>query len=242
MPDVAYGNVSSSSSAAGVSQLTFSHTASGDNRAVFVGVGFSTGGGAGSCTGVTYGGVAMTEKWDFTFSTNYGNAGYTLAGDVNIATGAQNVVVTLNATHDEVAAGAISLTNVNSGDPTGTANTTSGLNGSTCTIDITGVTGGLVVDNVYTEGVLTPDGGNTSRWEQESIGGFTSGGGSTKAGATSVTMSWNTNGELWGLGGICFKPSGGTVPKQAPMHSMRQAARFAEDDGLFADVDVKAWY
>lgn len=77
------------------SSLTFSHTCTGNNLVLFVGVGDITGTGTWHITGVTYNGVAMTEI------SHTGNAGGEVAGLfylINPATGIHNVVISSSTT------------------------------------------------------------------------------------------------------------------------------------------------
>ena len=81
---------------ANASSITFSHTCSGSNRILFVGVSDETGTDAEHVTGVTYASVAMTKidsQRNSGASPNYFEYLYYL---INPASGANNVVVSAN--------------------------------------------------------------------------------------------------------------------------------------------------
>lgn len=219
----------SSAQATATNTISFSHSTSGTNRAVFVGVG-SSADPVGTTSTVTYGGTSMTEQWDFIAQTFYHNSGHTLAGDANVPTSSQTVAVTLSDTDDELCAGAISASGVDtSGTPFGTAATANG-NSTTPSVNVSAATGDLVVDNCYCgTATLAPDGSQTSAWEEENIATATSGGGSVEAGAATVTMSWSISSAAWVIGGIAFKAAPEPwVPQQDAPEKIRviQGARW----------------
>jgi hypothetical protein len=205
---VSYDNTSSTSGTA-TNNLSWSHTASGSDRAGLIAIGHSSAT-PGTVSTWTYGGssAGVTELWDFSAVTYFGNGG---ASIVAPATGAQTVQVTLSGTNDELCAGIVTLNGVHQTTPTGTANTNSG-SGGTNTVSITSVSGEIVVDLTYCwSTTIAADASQAMRWEQEGIGGATSGGMSTEtATGASTTMSWTrggTDNNSWTIGGVAFKPS-----------------------------------
>lgn len=70
--------------------LTFAHTCSGNNRILFVAVSNNTSDNTDYVTGVTYGGVSMTQVESF---HSPGLGGHELYALLNPATGANNVVI-----------------------------------------------------------------------------------------------------------------------------------------------------
>lgn len=73
--------------------LTFSHTCSGSNRALFVSIDTDTADNTDYVTGVTYGGVAMTRIGTF---QSQGQGGTYFYGLLNPSSGANDVIVSLS--------------------------------------------------------------------------------------------------------------------------------------------------
>lgn len=190
----------------GVVSLT--HTAGGSDRGVFAGVVSANSAGLAS-TGVTYAGNAMAEMWDVVANTNYGNAGYRLAG-AGVATGAQTVTSTLAGAPDgEHILGVITMTGVDGTTPVGTPQTASGTT-SPATVTVTGVgADDLVVDNLTLVGDNPTIGADqTERYTE--IGGVYGlrQRGSTQPGTAGGVMSWTFIDDAWTLGAVAFKPTG----------------------------------
>lgn len=200
---IAFDTVSSVQ-ATGVSSFTIpAFATSGTDRFVFVGVGSSSGA-AHPTTSVVRGGTeTFTELWDF--GATFHNSGHYF---VNPGTGSASVVVTLTGIDDELCAGAIALNGVHQSDPVGTHGTSSGTTG-TATVTVTAAADEWLVDNVYLWDTAVAVGADqTSRWEQESIGGATAGGGSTQPGTADDVMSWNDpSGDVWSIGAVPVKPA-----------------------------------
>jgi len=203
---VAFDAATSATSASG-SSLTYSHTCSGSDRALFVGVGgewFNA-----IVSSITYSGTALTLSWNAGFSTFYGYAGGYLVAP---ASGANNVLVTMTASVDVIATGATSLTSVHQTTPTGTAVFEVSTAVSTADLAVTSETDGLVCDSISTTGLLenlNVGAGQTQRYHSDTTGESQTKG-STEVGAASVTMSWDSSfGTMTtGHGAIPFKPAG----------------------------------
>lgn len=110
--------------------LTFSHTCTGSNRALFVATGLHT---SDVVTGVTYGGVAMTLMGKVT----NGRWVY-IYGLLNPASGANDVVVTCSSAADFLGATAMSYTGVLQSGLPDAVNTFTG-NSTTITTSLTSV-------------------------------------------------------------------------------------------------------
>jgi hypothetical protein len=187
--------------------LSGSHTSSGSDRAVFVGVAVVSFTPVTTSASCSYGATGMTERWENGIGINYGNIGYTAAGQ---ATGSQTVTSTLDdATPYEHSAIITSVTGVDAGTPTGTPNTATGSS-STPSVTVAGtVTDGLVLDNVIDESVgISAVGANqTQRGTHAGAGGFMSGASSTQPGSAGGVMSWTLNSAAqWAIGAVEFKP------------------------------------
>lgn len=187
--------------------LSFSHTSSGSDRAVFCGISIVSFTPVITSFNCSYGGSAMSERWDSGFATYYGQAGYTLAGQ---ATGSQTVLSNLDdSTPFEHSCIATSFTGVDSGTPTGTPNTATGSS-STPSVTVAGtVTDGMVVDNVAdaSSGISSVGANQTQRGTHAGAGGFMSGASSTQSSNDGGVMSWTLNSAVdWSIGAIEFKP------------------------------------
>jgi len=187
-------DASSSSSGNGVSSLTFSHTCTGTNRALVVGISATQ-----DVTNVTYAGVALTfQRVDIDASYSFRTEIWAMAAP---ASGANNVVITLAAAGD-VVGGAESVTGAHQTTPF------SGATGATATsttpsVTVTSAANDMVVDTVMSLFALTVGAGQTQRWNTSIAGLF--GAGSTEPGAASVTMSWTMASDSWAISAVNVK-------------------------------------
>jgi hypothetical protein len=139
---IAFDAVSNSGGLTNTSSFSWSHTSTGSDLVLTVGVSTrenTSGSTNGKVTGVTYNSVAMTEGQTDLRDTASSNRIYTqlwyLAGP---ATGENTVSVTLTATTDEAKAGAMSFTGVDQTTPKDASNGTNG-SGTTPSIAVTTV-------------------------------------------------------------------------------------------------------
>lgn len=183
-----------------VSSLTWSHTCSGTNRLLVVGVTINDGT-SESVTGVTYNGVAMTSAGSVALSANGDEV--SLWYLVNPASGANNVVATFSATMDVVIGESISFTNVHQATPIGTQVEATGI-GTTASAMASSAARELVVDMVGGEDAFTVGAGQTSR--QARTVGFLHAAMSTEPGAGTVTMSWTLPSDPWAIVALPIKP------------------------------------
>lgn len=199
-----------------VSSLTWSHTCTGSELALLVGVGFSPDGCAAySISGVTYDSVPMTS---------IGSVGDPSGDCMSVqqwklsapSSGAHNVVVTFTGNVYAVA-GAASFTGASqdTGTLTGTQATASDMTATTSsiTVNVTSAAGEIVFDTAMAGGdggALTVNGSQDQRFLRGQSHGDAAGipniGGSTEAGAASVTMSWVISGnDVWLTAGVAVK-------------------------------------
>lgn len=192
--------------------ISTTHTASGTDPAVFVG------GGAVDATpdlvsSGSYGGVAMTERWDAVFATYYTHFGLTL---VNPATGAQTVTVNFAGSNGNSTMAIVSANSVDQTTPFGTPATATG-NSTSPSVSVPSAVDDLVVDNlVYVgTGTATHGAGQTERTSNTSVGSEIGHYTTTKPGdATSTTMSHTKASGNWAIGGIAFKPAAAAATGQ----------------------------
>ena len=184
--------------------LTWAHTVNaGVNRALFVQIAIDNLG--SNVTGVTYGGVALTQV-----GRQGGNHAVEIWSLVNPTVGTANVVVSLSG-NTAVAAGASTFNGVNQSTSTGTFVGGSGTTLSILTpgsVTVASAPGDIVIDAQFWADVLAnPVGsGQTSQWSSSSLLASALGSSTTEPGAVSVTMSGSsaliTN---WSIGAVSVK-------------------------------------
>ena len=191
-----------SSSNPGSTSFSVSHTTgTGLNRLMLVGISQKN----RSVTSVTYGGTSLTLVGEV---TSNGNAKIHLYRLLNPPSGTANVTVNLDANPDKgIVVGVTTFTGVHQTTPLGTFNGTQGKS-TNPSVNITSATNELVFDVVSLRNAsLTVGSGQTQRWNIDS-GGEIFGGGSTKPGVASTTMSWTGSGSQdWAIGGVSIKPA-----------------------------------
>lgn len=171
--------------------LTFSHTCTGSNLVLVVGVGTSVAGGA-IPSGVTYNGVALT----FIDNSANGNpnTNTSLWYLVAPATGTHDVVVT-TAVNAAMSAGATSLTGVDQTSPLGITGKENATNRYPSLVIATGTDNSWIVDVLSADGyVPTTTGTNqTARWDEAvpSVGFTPAGSTETTTTTGNYTMSWD---------------------------------------------------
>ncbi|MGE5278071.1 MAG: S-layer homology domain-containing protein [Acidobacteriota bacterium] len=140
----------------------------------------------------------------------------------NPASGTDTITVNLLASNRCVA-GSVSLTGATQDTSLlgFASNNANGVNSSPATVTLASSAGSLVLDTVAVRGdatSITPSGSQTQQWNLLTSAGASEifGGGSTAAGAPSVTMSWalGTN-KLWAIGAVAV-PQSGTPPTFTP--------------------------
>src|SRR5713226_4205029 len=204
---IAVDSVSSSSGQI-VNSLTWAHTVgTGADRVLVVGVTIRDGN--VSVSAITYGGTALTRLG---FQNGAGNANRAEIWSLKApASGTANVVVSISGARDLVG-GSISFTGVDQTTPFGTF---VGAQGTSATPSVTAssATAEIVVDTLATDGdavSATVGAGQTQRWNIRTgpAGGNAIGAGSTKPGATSVSMKWTLGAsKQWGMGAVPLKPA-----------------------------------
>lgn len=189
--------------------LSVSHTAGGTNRAAFAAGGHSGGGVEQDTTSITYGGNAMTERWDVA-NTYIRLAASTLAGDGSIATSSQAVTHTLAGGANQHGLTVSTFTGVSSGASVGTPQTQAGGGAAPSVTATSLTTDGMIVDAIAAAHndvpTLTAGANQTGRTDEGiSFMGLAS---STQSSNDGGVMSW-TNTGIYGevLGAIEFKPS-----------------------------------
>jgi prepilin-type N-terminal cleavage/methylation domain-containing protein len=201
----------STGSTDGGSTITISHTTSGSNRLMLVGVSFNNDN-SETVTSVTYNGVALTLEGT---ETNSDDARVELWSLVAPDTGTHNVVITFSAAlAQQAVAGVMTFTGVDQSTPLGSFYSSQGDDTTTASLDITSADGEFVYAVIAAEyDALTAGSGYSEQWNMSLSGTKTNGaGGTTNCGAATVPMSWNLIADAspsnhWAIGGVSIKPT-----------------------------------
>ncbi|MEQ9407984.1 MAG: cadherin domain-containing protein [Fuerstiella sp.] len=183
-----------------------SHTTSGTDRLMLVGISINEASDE-SVTSVTYNGVALS----FVGASENGDARVEIWSLVNPNTGTHDVNIDFSGNTDGNTAGVMTFNGVDQATALGTFAPGAGGSGGTGSATVTSAAGELVFAAIAVDEVsdydLVPGTGQTEHWDL--LGGSDiNGGGSTKAGAASVPMSWTWSGsDAWAVGGVSIKPA-----------------------------------
>jgi len=202
------GTVSTGTTA--TNTMTISHTTSGIDRLMIVGVSINNNN-EETVLSVKYNGDALTPLTAYMDSDDaYAQIWYRVAPDV----GTYNVVITFSADLLEAATGGvITFNGVDQVTPLGPV---TGNDGTSLTASVPGVVsdvGELVIDTVAGEtcGSLTATSPQIEGWDLHN-GSSDWGGGSTKDGAASVDMSWTLgSSDHWAITAVSIKPATGVT-------------------------------
>ena len=187
--------------------FSISHTTSGTDRLMLVGVSINNPG-ANSVNGITYNGDALTRKgWQ---QDPGGDARVEIWYLVNPDVGTYNVDIDIVGTSGGNTAGVMTYTGVDQTTPLGGFASGAGW-GSSGLANVNSAADELVFAVASVQGPtdydLVPGAGQTERWDLHG-GGDINGGGSTEAGAASVVMDWtwgSTN--YFAVAGVSIKAS-----------------------------------
>lgn len=190
---------SSAGTAATAAGLSWSHTCSGNNRLLVVGIGF--GGTDGSVTTTaTYNSVPMVSAGKV--HANNQTDGYVeLFYLVAPTTGANTVAISSN-TSGALIGGSVSFVGVNQSAPVSGVTTSFG-NGVTASLSVPSNVGDMVIDAVAC-GTGVTSSAQTNQWlnNYSASYGAANVAQSTAAGATSVPMSYAITSDWWGMIGL----------------------------------------
>lgn len=198
--------------------LTFAHTTgAGANRlmlvSVMVGSSSSFGGNASTVGTVTYGGTALTQVG--AVAESGGRVRSYIYQLLNPPSGTANVIVSLSSgsTAKPLYAGVTTFTGVHQSTPLGTYTSKTTSSTTSASLTVSSASGELVFDAIAVDGesssniALTASSGQTARWTTNTTN-YLSGGSSTKAGASSVTMGWSwSSSNQYAIGAVAIKPA-----------------------------------
>jgi hypothetical protein len=226
---------------ANAGSLTFSHTTTGTNLYLVVGVSLRvlTSPDFERVLTVTYNGVqSLTQIDAMNDATPTGNVRIEQWGLLAPSTGMHNIVVTLDPAHGtgstEIVGGAVSFTNVDQSTPLANHGSAGGT-GTAPTVTITSSTNQLVIDTLAANntGSSTPPnasvgGGQTAQWNGATNVASPAlnvrGRGATDPGAASVTMSYmltSVSGTAnWAIGAVGLNGFIPTTPTMTPTNTI----------------------
>lgn len=189
-----------------VDSFTVSHTTSGTNRLMLVGISHDPNNDE-VVSSVTYDSSALTYVGSATYSNDTRVEIWRLVAP---NTGTHDVIITFdkNMSYGAVA-GVMTFTEVNQTTPLGAFVSATGFSAGPATVDVSSATNELVFDTVACETCtsLTVGGGQTEYWNLTQNSDFVMGAGSTEPGAATVTMSWTLgSADYWAIGAVPIKP------------------------------------
>lgn len=216
---LAFDATSNSGNKSSVSSYSWSHTCTGSNLILVVGITAENASDTGQMLvdGVTYNGVAMTKANDQdTTVTPGGSSNYSSIWYLkNPATGANSIAVTHHGTVVASVGMAVSYTGADQTTQPDVAGNGNKANSGTGSVAITSSTNGAVyVDVLNGSGsgnALTVDGTQTQRQNITFAGNFRAGMSTfaqTLAGAK--TMQWTFTSQVWAMSALAIRPSTGT--------------------------------
>ncbi|MDD1670164.1 MAG: hypothetical protein LUQ67_02430 [Methanomicrobiales archaeon] len=211
-------DATSSGQASETQSITISHTTSGTDRLMLVGFSINDDEHE-TVSSITYNGATLTKVGYIDNSRSGGNdARVEIWRLIAPATGTHDVVITFSAPLAEQAvAGVMTFTGVDQTTPLGPFASKEN-DPSPATVTVSSATGELVFGVIADEyEPITTDSGQTERWNIHAGSSDTYGAGSTKAGASSVTLKWTVGSDAhWAAGGVSIKPCSSPIPPQTP--------------------------
>ena len=189
-----------------VDSFTVSHTTSGTNRLMLVGVSHNPNNDE-VISSVTYNGDDLAFVGAATYSNDTRAEIWQLVAP---DTGTYDVIITFdkNLSYGAVA-GVMTFTEVSQTTPLGTFVSANGLSAGPATVNVSSATNEVVFDTVSCETCfpLTVGGGQTEHWNLIQNNDHVMGAGSTEPGAATVTMSWTLgSADYWAIGAVPIKP------------------------------------
>lgn len=204
---------SSAGTSGQTSTITWSHTCTGSNRVLYVGL--SVGKPSDSTvaiTGITYNSVALTSLGS-RHANDQTDGRAELWRLVAPATGANTVAISFTGgpltSTDVIVGGSVSLTGVDQTTPDSGFTSAAG-SGTAPSVNVSSATGDRVID-VVCNGSAISSSGQTNKWLDNVNLGSAGGNAamSTAAGGTTVTMSYTVTSDWWAILAINVKAVGG---------------------------------
>jgi hypothetical protein len=214
----AVGPSSAGTSSLANTALSWSHTCTGSNLCLIVGVGLGANPDTALSMTATYNGVAMTSLGVVHSGGSNGGIAQ-LWRLVAPATGAHTVAIAAaGGTPISLEGGSVSYTGVNQTTPVGTPVTASSQTGAP-SVTVTGTTAGNMVAGVAVNGNNLTASGNTGRWLVNASTGSAAGNaaGADAAAGGSVALSWTATADWWATIGVELLADTGAATVDAPL-------------------------
>ena len=205
----AVGPSSAGTGTANTTSISWSHTCTGTNLLLVVGVGVGLGL-ASTTTSATYNGVTMSSAGKV-YSDNQTDGYVEMFYLAAPATGSNTVAVTCSVAKD-LTGGSVSFTGVDQSTPVTNATTVFG-NGTAPSVSVTSAAGNMVVDAAVCGSAFSSS-DQTLQWNKNLNGNSGAGNSaqSTATGASSVTMSYTTSSDWWGIVGANIVAASASAP------------------------------
>lgn len=204
----------SSDSGSGAGPFTMSHTTSGSNRVMVVGIAYYHP--SAVITACTYNSVSLTAIPSA--AADMGDYHVRVYGLIAPDTGSNTVSFSASLAMYGFGIGVMTYTGAHQTAPFGIPASATG-NDTDPTVDVLAAADELAMDTlcILHSGTLSAGSGQTSRWNAIQSTGFIKYAGSTEPGAGAITMSWaNTSSQPWALVAVPVKPvaagGGSAVP------------------------------
>lgn len=189
----------------GNSDITLSHTCTGSDLLLLVGIAHSAGD-LSDVSGVTYNSVPMTRLSSINNSDSSANIRSTIYYLVAPSVGANNIVVSISGPPCAMNVIGASFTGVDQSTPLGTAATSTTNNSTTPSVTVSSASGELVFDIEGAHNTITTFTADNTKIKEQ-IQASTCAAASTAPGAASVNMSWVLNPARWSAQvGVSIKP------------------------------------
>ena len=187
----------------GAPPLTWSHTCTGSDRGLIVGVSWYNGLDP-TDVAVTYNGVSMTQEADISAPDASRVRIFSLIAP---ATGSNTISVSWTGSNtDPMVGGAVSVTGCHQTDMITRAASTNSGTSTTVSVTVTSATGEFVVDTAVMVDTPTENGDGTQRWNVNGTGLY--GCGASAPGAASVNMSWSqASSASWAIAAVSIDPA-----------------------------------
>jgi hypothetical protein len=192
------------------SSVTLSHTISGSNRLLLVGVssGCFTSYTRRTVTSVTWNGASLTQVGAVDQATTPYRARVEVWALKAPATGTDNVVVNLDgslSSYYQVVVGVMSFTGVDQATPYANQTSTSGTSANP-SLTITSASGEMAYAVIDSQTQIPSGCTGTQQWNLTET--YAKGAGATKAGASpNVSIGWSLSGGTWSMYGLSIKPA-----------------------------------
>ncbi len=198
--------VDATTTATATSDISISHTTSGTDRVMLVGVSIASGS-ADTVTSMTYNGASLTRVGFQNAPAS--NTRVEIWSLVAPDAGTYNLDVYFSGNPDGATIGIMTFTGVDQATALGIFASDAGNGATNGSATVNSAAGERVFAAVVVEAGdqdLAPDGSQTEDWDL--IAGQANGGGSTVAGAASVNTSWSWSASAnWAIAGVSLKPA-----------------------------------